>query len=516
MLLKDLPAAEQAIYSMQCRTLVRTMTGIHADVRFENKLKAPAMMCFSNSDHETYIKVDLSVPAEAVAGLVIHECGHVLATDPHAFAAIAKKCEGKSATYINIVEDYRINVGVLGRLYPWCVQYLSEALRALEIRGLPAVDAPSQIVNCIFKDGVPLGADPIMLADAQAYVEQWGPSIVGALTTGELEAAALALEALDKKHGKLQEPEPVPDEEEERQQQVYGAAADELEEAMQEAMGQALAKALAKAQAEAEEKGEEIKDSPCRSSSRGEGDFGGSPCHDQKAGFVRALSLLSGMRNRLHDAIVSEDTGGPVRHLNKGQLDCRRVAYATSTDTVFMAPRADIKRVNTAVDVVIDCSGSMSSLVAAGISRAHLAAATAHMLGVALARVDGARVGVLLYDNDCKRVHEIHPMRGISQDRGSQWAMTGGGTNTDVALDRSTKDLLAVRSVRRRISLIITDDEAAEEDHIKAAQRLGVEAYCLCIDSRRESTLRVKHCNEATQLPGTVAALVKAMFVEAR
>lgn len=504
-------------YAAQCRTLVRVLTNIEASVSFK-KLEHPAAMRFDEARRTVSVEIDERMPTEAIAGLVIHEAGHVLATDAAAFFAIAAKCEGESSAYINIVEDQRINVGVIGRHCPWAVQYIDETVSVLEAIAPHRTEMPSDIVNAIFHKCIVHDADcdPAHLADAREYVAQWNPTIVGAPTTGDLEAAALALQALDKKHGKIQKPQQPSEAEQERQQQVYGCALAEL------------AKRIAEAQkAEAQKDGDKPlpkkpktpRQSTPYSAAGAPSEFQLSPARDQADGFARATALLSGMRNRLHEAIMSDDTGAPQRHMKRGQLDCRRVAYATSTDSVFFAPRADKRKANTAIDVVIDCSGSMNHYPdprADGVSRAHLAAATAYMLGAALARVDGTQVGVLLYDNSVKRHSPIAPMRGVTREKAALWANAGGGTNTDLALDYSVRDLLASRTVRRRISLIITDDEAAEEANIAAAQRLGIEAYCLCIDSGKNSTTRVKCCKDATQLPGVVAELVKAMLVEGR
>lgn len=518
----ELSSSLKAAYAAQCRTLVRALTTIEASISF-SKLDCPAQMRFEEHSGRAIVAIDERMPTEAIAGLVIHESGHVLATDAKAFATIAKKCEQESAAYINIVEDQRINIGVIGRHFPWAVQYLDETNAILRAIAPHATEMPSEIVNAIFHKALvhDTDCDPEMLRDAQDYVTQWNPTIVSAPTTGDLEAAALALQALDKKHGKLQKPQKPTEQEQERQEQVYGCASDEV--AKKEA--EARAKGAAAGQpAEGEGEGKapkkpskkRTKASPY-SAAGDEREFRLRPADNQAEGFSKAVAMLSGMRNRLHDAVMSDDTGAPQRHMKRGQLDCRRVAYATSTGSVFVAPHADRRKVNTAIDVVIDCSGSMDHCSREdGVNRAHLAAATAYMLGAALARVDGAQVGVLLYDDGVKRHANIAPMRGVTRDKAALWANAGGGTNTNRALDCSVRDLLASRTVRRRISLIITDDEAADDANIAAAQRLGIEAYCLCIDSSKDSSERVKRCKDASALPGIVAELVKAMLVEGR
>ena len=520
----QLPRATQYSYVAQCRTLVRALTTIDAQVTFK-EIPAPARMIFDENHSRAVVEIDNRMPIQAITGLVIHEAGHVLGTDPKAYAKIAKKCEGESTHYINLVEDYRINVGVIGRHFPWAVQYIDETSAVLQAIAPHSTDSPSAMVNMLCHN-VPIHdstVDPKMLADAQQYLTTWGPSIVAAPNTGDLEKAALALEALDRKYGKVHKPTPQSEEEQARQEAVYGCAQEEIDK--REAQAKAKGKASKPGQQEGEDEGEGESDSKPKRPKRSKASpysacgqeerFSLDPAANQQAGFAAAIALLSSMRNRLHDAVVSDDRGAPTRHLKKGQLDCRRVAYATSTDAVFMAPLADRKKVNTAIDVVIDCSGSMDRCSRSdGVSRAHIAAATAYMLGSALARVDGAHVGVLLYDNSVKRMAPIVPMRGITKDKAAIWANAGGGTNTNLALDYSVRDLLAARAVRRRISLIITDDEAAQQENIDAAKRLGIEAYCLCIDSQKESTTNVKHCKNANELPGVVAELVKTMTAE--
>jgi hypothetical protein len=509
----SISSREQASYVAQCRTLVRALTSIEAEISFQ-EFDAPARVYLQKSygDAPATVEVNSKMPLAAIAGLIIHESGHVLATDAKAYAEIAKACEGESTVYINMVEDYRINVGVIGRYFPWAVRYIYETESILQQLAPHKLGLPSNIVNAMFHNVVVHDADcnPTMLQDAQQYVTQWGPSIVAALNTCDLKDAALALEALDKKHGKTQDPKPQSDEEQERQEKVYGVASEELDKKAEANSGD---------KPEQKEGRKKNKHQATPYSSHGpEDSFYLQPANNQQAGFTRAISLLSAMRNRLHDAIVADDLGAPQRHLKKGQLDCRRVAYATATDSVFMSPHAQRKRVNTAIDVVIDCSHSMDhSDRDDGISRAHIAAATAYMLGSALARVEGAHVGVLLYNCGVKRMSPIAPMRGITKKKAALWANAGGGTNTDLALDYSLRDLLAARSVTRRISLIITDDEAAEQENIDAARRLGVEAYCLCIASRRRtSTENIKHCKDAGELPGVVAELVKTIAAAAR
>jgi len=516
----DLSDREQMSYRAQCRTLCQALTTIDADIDFQ-AVDYPAAMTFDNGD--TRIIVNQAMPVDAIAGLIIHECGHVLATDSPAFFKIAKKCEGETSSYINIVEDYRTTYGVIATYFPWCMQYISQMVNELTIEHPPAVDMPSNIVNVLFNQLLPHGADPKMLADAHAYVETWGSAILSAPDTASLEAAALALEKLDQKHGKQQPPveEKESEEEQERMQQVYGSAAEEIQQLAKEmAMAHGKSEEDSEKEAKAKAPGKSGK-KPQRgstpySSSSDSRDFSLSPIHDQQGGFIAALSHLSGMRNRLHDAVMSSDYGAPQRYTKKGQLDCRRIAYATVTDSVFQQPFHMKHKANTAIDVVIDCSGSMSSGVTSTLARAHIAAATAFMLGSALSRIDGTHVGVLLFDDGVKRMHEVQPMRGINHDKGAKWGNAGGGTNTEHAVTQSVRDLLAARSPKRRISLVITDDMAASQDQIDACSRLGVEVYCLCIASSQKDTENVKNCTDVAKLPGMVADLVSSMLANSR
>lgn len=520
----DLAPRDQATYGAQCRTLVQALTTIPVSVEFK-KVETPAAMHYDRRNGETKMVISNAMPVDALAGLVIHECGHVLATTHKHFERIANKCEGKTQAYINIVEDYRIEYGVIAKYFPWAMQYIRQASDIVATLGEPVVDKPSNIVNLLFKQQMPPTdrCHPDHFGDALKYVEQWGPTILSAEETGDLEEAALALQALDKKHGQIQPPEQPSKAEKQRRKMVYGAASEELDERDKqaaEAAGHAAPKGKEKSDdegdGEGDDDGDEENDQPTPYSAAGNGNFRLRPVDGADAGFQRALMRLSGMRNRLHDAIISSDLGAPQRYTKRGQLDCRRIAYASSTDTVFQQPFHAKRKANTAIDVVIDCSGSMSSGGQDGLCSAHIASATAFMLGTALSRIDGTHVGVLLYDDDYKRMHGIHPMRGLSQQVACKWASACGGTNTEKAVTKSTEDLLQNKSVNRRICLVITDSEEASQAQIDACDQMDVEVYCLCIASQGQNTDRVKHCSNVAHLPSMVTGIVQSMLASSR
>jgi hypothetical protein len=503
----DLGSREQATYSAQCRTLVQALTTIPVQVEF-TEAKSPAAMHYEKRTGRGKMVIDKRMPVDALAGLVIHECGHVLATTHKHFEAIAKKCEGETPAYINIVEDYRIEYGVIARYFPWAMQYLREATDI--IAGMVEADLsmPSMIVNNLFKQQIPQSGscDPDMFGDAIKYVEEWGPSIISAEETRDLEAAALALQALDKKHGKQQPPEDKSgqgkgdaDAEGKRRASAYGAASD----------------AVAEEKDERAKEGDEAMMKP--RASKGDERHELSPVRDQLDGFRKAYAHLFGMRNRLADAIISSDLGDPRRYTKRGQLDCRRIAYAMTTDRVFQQPYEAARKVNTAIDIVIDSSGSMShSDKGNGIRRAHIAAATAYMLGSSISRIPGTQVGVACYGMNSIRLHPIRPMRGIPEHEGASWARAHQNEDTDAAVIESARSLLRVRNVERRICLVITDDVEARAETISSVDKLGVETYCLCVTSEGQNTERVKHCPDIAQLPNLVAGLVQSMLANSR
>jgi hypothetical protein len=446
-------------------------------------------------DHQNNrILVNQAAPYEAARGFVAHELGHEAYTTAKAWGALS---DG-DRMYGNLLEDMRINLrlsDVLFRNARTWIMATWEWLRKSQPGGIWAKSMPSMEV--LYRaHGQPVQPSP-WAQEAQDWLTDNLQNVLASQGVDHMATEIASLKALDAKYadqkpGKQNQPSEPPKQptgkgpkggklspnEQRKQWNEYHKQLQKHteEKQLQEAMEKMLEQG-SPFHADGEFKPCEPGEGPGAKDGfsgktgkhQGEREFGK---HTDMGRWQKvstdAIEHLRTWRNRVADALMAEDHSARHRGLPRGRLDGSRLHHVTlgTSDRVFTRAQDTKRAVNTAIDVMIDQSGSTTSSM-------HYITAAAYALAEAVSRVPGVQMGLLGYDHFVCRMQPIGPSRVRMEDA---LCMDAGGTETDATALMSAGDLRATNAARK-IIINVTDGAAAEPETKQMLADLDVEYY---------------------------------------
>jgi len=505
-----------------------------------------------------------------VPGYMAHEVLHALETTQAAWDAA---CQQASHASVNVCEDIRINVAASARWYRNGTKWIRATYEALFAQGGSDLSSPRMQV-LLAAQGMEHMVGEHMTAEARSWIITHLSNVLAASSAADpgFIAAAKALDGLTgdkpepgqgdgkgKGKGKSQGQQGQPGDGQGQQGQGQG-----------DGDGSGSSKAKGKGKGKSKSKGntaEEVAENGAKGQAAGgwldivnhpvpnapeavgggagasdngkkasrlhgtsEPEYrrperwGRSPQHQQV--FDATVAHLGRWRSRLAEALMAKDTKGWVRHQRTGALDIRKIAmipYGTS-DKVFQTPGATRRAVNTAIDLVVDQSGSTEAGNIAGIL-----SGTCASLAMAISRIPGTSLGVLLYDSDFCRVTNIQPGLGIKPDALRNTTRACASTNTNEAVGLSCRALNDYKMATRRICILLTDAQPPEIDCKRMAEEFGIEVHTIvvcCDESTAEQTKRFAqsshgaeydyanaYIGHAAEIPALLDSLVRALKV---
>lgn len=208
----------------------------------------------------------------------------------------------------------------------------------------------------------------------------------------------------------------------------------------------------------------------------------------------------AGLRHEVRRLFENTATDGWSTKRKTGAINVSALPnIATGSDRLFKR-RYEADGIDSAVMILVDCSGSMSTRV--GERRLiDVAADTAYTVGEALHRA-GVRVGAAVFDS------ELTPLAGIgvrpSKLRDLMERIDSGGNTCDLQALRWAHSTLAKCREQRKVVIVMTDGEGAPPSYIteqvRIGQRLGVDTIAIGIQHNVEHYINAVTVNDVSEL----------------
>jgi len=444
-------------------------------------------------DHgNSIIAVNYHAPYEAQRGFIAHELGHEAFTTERAWNSLTDE----TRAYGNLCEDMRINLHKSKHLFKSAQTWIMQTwdwLRGLESGGVFKKGKPS--FTCLYMAHNQPHAPAPWDADSQAWIDRYLTSVLAASGVDTMTDAIEALRALDEKYQGKTDPGKQPEKPErpsptgpkggkktlkqQRQDRIdYQKALEQHQQAVKRANALKHGKSPFHGDGEFVPAGDPAGDKPGEQSGysgqsgklqgerQGAGKYGVSDSVPQEV-----LDHLRSWRNRVAEALMSEDRSAPSRNLPRGRLDGSRLHHVTAgtSDRVFTKPGEPRRAVNTAIDILVDQSGSTCGQVSQYI------AASAYALAEAVSRVPGVQMGILGYDSQPCNLMPVGHNRGAKLEQAQVMAL--GGTETNAIVLMSAGRLRAAYGARRHICINMTDGAAAAQETWDLVEEMGIEYY---------------------------------------
>lgn len=558
---KDLEPSLQAMHTNAARTFLVALTGVPSDlVAFSPEIPT----AYWDSERRCMV-ISTSARLGEIPGFMAHEVLHALETDPKAWDRALVHASHPS---VNICEDIRINTAGAAKHYRNGGAWIKATAESI-IRHDPDIRQTQDVGIQVLLMSQDLGHyldNPH--PDAVAWMRDHASNVLAAKSCddpGFIEAA----KALDKQAGRKPQPPPQDGEGGKPGGKGQGGAPGGKGQGGKpggkskggKPAGDGTAEAEAEAEAEKAAKegngpGDWFKpedhaepkdiDDDAKGGATGAQDNGrrrsrayGVDVPEQVdparwgndgsngATFDATVQALARWRSRLAEALMAEDRGGWNRHQRTGQLDARKIAlipYGTS-EQVFMQRGATRRAVNTAIDLVVDQSGSTDNTY----RTAAVLSATCASLAQAISRIPGTSIGVLLYDHNFCRVSGIQPGLGIKAQTLRDTCRGAGGTMTNTAVGLSSKALNDYKQAQRRICIVLTDAQPPTKAEAQAAEMIGVETHTVVIagdENHAKALAQVAadashgyidwehaHVTHTADIPKALDALVRALRI---
>ena len=239
----------------------------------------------------------------------------------------------------------------------------------------------------------------------------------------------------------------------------------------------------------------------------GHKDFRPFPLEEQKK-ITRAESAL---KTRLQSLLqASQLKQGRIGR--KGQIQGNRLSRVLTGNPRLFICHEERKAMNTAVHILMDCSGSMRK-------RMELTSASCFALAKALGSIQGINVGVTafpanIHDESCG-VAGVYPVVAHGDPVHSEFSTNAsGGTPMGEAIWWVLQKMVLLKEARK-IILVLTDGfadcKANVTASVKAGQLSGIEFYGVGIDFNSITTLFPGHSCSVTDLSELAPAIFNLM-----
>jgi hypothetical protein len=520
----DTPIGANPGITQALQGLAQSITASRVRVRISTEITTAA---YDPKSHAILISPEL--PSRIAPGLIVHECLHDRHTDNKAFDTLS---DTYGHSYVNMVEDQRMNLNCAPRDMLNGVDWINDVFAYFESLGANGA-LPSNHVHRQMHGVAPDAPD-----EWQAEIDVWMAAHADtvrhtAVCTADLEDAIRDLREMDKRLAPdAQKKRDEADEAAKAAQSAASAAA----RASATKADRAKAKAADEAAKAAAKAGNDVHQGQARMKpAAGDGKSKGimsAQCGQLSSGGLRvenvdpattraAIDELKAWRNRIADALMARTHDGRTPNQKRGLLDMRRlVAMRAGSDAVFSQRTAQRRSVDTAIDFIIDASGSTSN----GIEMrgdtypcCSVCMAAGFALAEAVSRVPGIQYGVLQYSDEARRLLPIRSARGVQAQTFIDACGHDGGTETNATVARSVNELRAVKA-DRRISIVVTDAAPLDLGLHAIYKAMGVEVYSLCvIDDRADDPEHgIYRRHREADLPSMLDKLVHAMRLETR
>lgn len=465
---------------------------------------------------------------------VLHETAHVNYTD---FQAMKEAENGLVANMLNTLEDIRIEAEK-SRELPGAGRRFSEGIMALKETGKIGIredDSPATVMSkfMLYKLradllGQPLveegkvaqGALKSMIGEVKALkAEVIGRQAIACRNTAEVLKLARNIAAM-----LSEDPEDEQDESQDQDQQNHGDAqpsAETIRENVEQMLQGMTDAEESEANLEEIAKGEMDEASQEADAKKAGGAMPGSneygpPMKGNGAILMQQVRTASAAMRETFESAIQAKTLASRHHVQRGnRIDPKRLARLKAGDNSIFIQKVEGEKIDTAVHLAIDLSGSMNGAPEMVAKQAAMAFA------MALDGFQGVDVSITAFGSYLK------PLKDWDDDlntAASHLAGTGdgGGTAMDEAVMDGADKLLATNRPRK-LMFVVTDGQAYRPADLAAVvgsiRDMGVESFGIGIQADASGVFGREHSvmiDDVNQLAGTLFGLLQNnMFTEA-
>lgn len=206
----------------------------------------------------------------------------------------------------------------------------------------------------------------------------------------------------------------------------------------------------------------------------------------------KVLSDSGKIRASLQGLVQSSRYDRPVNKRSGNRIDGRKLSRLIQGDARVFERRSHMQAPNTAIHLLVDCSGSMNAIYSTDSNRRliQLAIESAMALALALEGISGVNSAVTRFpfgDSD-----DVVPLlkhgQKVRRNASAFSAVTNGGTPLHSALWYAASSVIATRE-KRKVIMVLTDgqpdDECAAKAVIKRCESSGIELFGvgICFDT---------------------------------
>ncbi len=206
----------------------------------------------------------------------------------------------------------------------------------------------------------------------------------------------------------------------------------------------------------------------------------------------KVLSDSGKIRASLQGLVQSSRYDRPVNKRSGSRIDGRKLSRLIQGDARVFERRSHKQAPNTAIHLLVDCSGSMNAIYSTDSNRRliQLAIESSMALALALEGISGVNPAVTRFpfgDSD-----DVVPLlkhgQKVRRNASAFSAVTNGGTPLHSALWYAASSVIATRE-KRKVIMVLTDgqpdDECAAKAVIKRCESSGIELFGvgICFDT---------------------------------
>lgn len=464
---------------------------------------------------------------------VLHETAHINYTD---FKAIQTAHEegGLVANMLNTLEDIRIEAAK-SRELPGAGRRLSEGIMALKETGKIGIredDSPAAVMSkfMLYKLRADLLGQP--LAEEGKVAQGALKSMIGEAKT--LKAEAIGRQAVVCRNTEevlqlarnvaamlTEDPEEDQDQQDGQQDQSSGPSAESIRENVQQMLQGMDAAEEAEANLEEIAKGE-MDEASQEADARSPGGAmpGSSEYQPPRKGdatvLLQQVRMASAAMRETFESAIQAKTMASRHHVQRGtRIDPKRLARLKAGDNRIFIQKVEGEKIDTAVHLAIDLSGSMDGVPEMVAKQAAMAFA------MALDGFQGVDVSITAFGS------YLRPLKGWEDDlhtAAEHLAGTrdGGGTAMEEAIMDGADRLLAARRPRK-LMFVVTDGAAYRPADlakvVDTIRDMGIESFGIGIQADASGVFGREHSiliEDVNQLAGTLFGLLQNnMFTEA-
>ena len=462
---------------------------------------------------------------------VLHETAHVNYTD---FKVMGEAENGLVANMLNTLEDIRIEAEK-SRELPGAGRRFSEGIMALKETGKIGIreeDSPATVMSkfMLYKLRADLLGQPLteegkvahgalkgMIGEAKTLkAEIIGRQAIACRNTAEVLQLARNVAAM-----LSEDPEDEQDQSSDQGQDSPQPSAEAIRESVQQMLqgmtdaeeSEASLEEIAKG--EMEEASQEAEAKQAGGAMPGSSDYQ-PPTKGNASLLLQQVRTASAALRETFESAIQAKTLASRHHVQRGsRIDPKRLARLKAGDNSIFIQKVEGEKIDTAVHLAIDLSGSMNGVPETVAKQAAMAFA------MALDGFQGVDVSITAFGSYLK------PLKEWEDDlnkAASHLAGTGdgGGTAMDEAVMDGADKLLAARRPRK-LMFVVTDGQACRPTDlakvVSSIRNMGIESFGIGIQADASRVFGRDHSvmiNDVHELAGTLLGLLQNnMFTEA-